>query len=68
MIELIKSHPVTSSLAAYYIFSSMVSALPTPSENGNKLYQFFFNFMHLLSANVLRIPQLRNFVGIKDAS
>jgi hypothetical protein len=37
----------------YYVFNSMVQALPDPDQNSSKKYIFFFRFAHLLAANIV---------------
>ena len=68
MIDLIMQHQVASALIAFYIYSSFVGALPTPTDKSNNLYKFTFSFAHLLGANVMRIPWMRNIVGNNNAN
>lgn len=52
-------------VVSYYLFATIVGALPTPV-NGHQGYKFFFNFMHGLAANTLRIPQVRALIGVQE--
>lgn len=63
MITWIETHQVISTLVVYYIFSSMTGALPSPDEKSGNFYKFFFTFIHLLGANLMRIPAVRNITG-----
>ena len=65
MLHWIETHGFEM-LVGYYLFATVVGALPTPA-NGNQFYKFFFNFMHGLAANALRIPQFRSFMGIQSS-
>lgn len=56
-------HQVVSTLICYWFFSSVVSSLPTPMDNSGMFYKFFFKFMQTLSANLMRIPEVRTLVG-----
>ncbi len=64
MLHWIETHGFEM-LVGYYVFASIVGALPTPA-NGNQFYGFFFNLMHGLAANALRIPQVRSFIGVQE--
>lgn len=66
MMNWIKFHQVISTLVGYWIFSSMVSALPSPDDKSGKGYKFLFAFAHGLAANVMRIPQVRSFLGAEQ--
>lgn len=52
MFDLIKQHPTLASIAAFYLFSNAVQYLPTPAENSNAFYRWFFGFSHGLAGNV----------------
>ncbi|MBU6232183.1 hypothetical protein KGP36_06070 [Patescibacteria group bacterium] len=36
---------------AYQLLSAAVQSLPTPAENGNKFYAFFYKFLSLIVAD-----------------
>ena len=55
IISFIEQHPVISTFTAYYVFSSAVGAMPSPSTGGSKFYEWFFNFSQALGANVARM-------------
>jgi len=59
-------HQVLASLICYYVFSSFVSSLPTPDNKSSKFYGFLFSFTHSLAGNLMRIPQIRSFIGITE--
>lgn len=59
LIDLIMTHPTTSSMIAYWIGSSVVSSLPSP-QSQTSFYRFVFNFLHTLAGSIGRIsPALR---------
>ena len=67
MTEFIMAHQIGSTLVAYYLFLSLVNALPVPDStvvkpNSSVVYKFVFDLTHGLSANIMRISSLRNFV------
>ena len=64
MLHWIETHGFEM-MVGYYLFATMVGALPTPADTGG-FYKFFFSFMHGLAANSLRIPQVRSFMGIQE--
>lgn len=52
-------YPTTSGLVAYWLFSNVVSALPSP-QSQTSFYRFVFNLMHGLAGSIGRIsPALR---------
>lgn len=64
MLHWIETHGFEM-MVGYYFFATVVGALPTPTDSG-MVYKFFFNFMHGLAANSLRIPQVRSFMGMQE--
>lgn len=50
-------HQVLYTLASYYVLSSAISTLPSPKSDG--FYRWFFDFSHLLAANVSRVVATR---------
>lgn len=50
-------------ILAYWLFSSMVAALPKP--NGGKFYQFVFAFLHTLAGNVDRAASTFKVPGVQ---
>jgi hypothetical protein len=49
-------------LIAWYVFSALVSSLPTPSATSSNLYRFVYTFLHTLAGSIGRIPYLRNII------
>jgi hypothetical protein len=37
--------------------------MPTPKAGSPAFYVWLFNFLHAVSANLCRIPQVRDFLG-----
>jgi len=57
--KLAMEHQATSALILYWLFSNVVSALPSPSSY-TSFYRFFFNLLHGLAGSIGRIsPALR---------
>jgi len=59
LIQFFNEHQVLCSLAAGYIWSAFVSALPAPSAQSGPLYRFWFSFFNLLAANISRAQNTR---------
>ncbi len=66
-IAFIEQHEVLSVLIFYYVFSSVVSALPSPDEKDGKGYRFLFAVMHAFAGNLARLPQVRSLIGQSQA-
>lgn len=47
-------HPVYWALGAYFMFSNLVAALPTPAQSASNGYKFWFAFLHGIAANLPR--------------
>lgn len=45
-------HSFWSAIAAYWIFSSAVSAMPAPMPNGNPGYTWLYQFLHTIAGNL----------------
>lgn len=58
----LQAHEVLFTLAAYYIFSSIVGGMPSPDEKSGKAYVWLFNSLHILAGNIARIPQVRQLI------
>lgn len=52
MIDLIQSHHLIFAIAVYWTFSAAVSALPMPTPNGNKFYEWTYGFLHTIAGNL----------------
>lgn len=48
------AHQVMCTLAAGFIWSSFISALPAPTATSGGAYKFFFAFFNVLAANISR--------------
>lgn len=56
------SHSTTSALIAMWLFSNVVTALPSPNGSSGRGYQFFFALMHGLAGSLPRVfPKARVF-------
>lgn len=60
MNHFFEHHQVMCTLVGYALFSSMISGMPSPDDKSGKGYVWLFNTLHLLAANLGRIPQVRN--------
>jgi hypothetical protein len=58
IINSIHTHPTYWALGSYYLFSNIVSSLPTP-QSTNSFYRWFFDFSHGLAGNISRIVATR---------
>jgi hypothetical protein len=54
LMELYKWHPALVSLVGYYIVSSGISSLPSPTVTSSMFYLWFFKFSNTLAANLAR--------------
>lgn len=54
MYQWILAHPTISTLAAYYVLSAFIGALPAPTVTSTKFYQFFYKFTNTLGGNLTR--------------
>lgn len=61
IFDSINAHPTTWALGAAYLFTAAINALPEPGSNkavGVLLYQWLFDFLHVLSNRVVqKYPQ-----------
>lgn len=64
-LVLIQAHPAAFALGAYYIFSAIVSGMPSPQPNSGMGYVWAFNSLHTLAGNLGRVV-MRN--GNPDAN
>lgn len=48
------AHQVIVTLAIGYVWSSFISALPSPQATSSAFYQFSFKFLNVLAANISR--------------
>lgn len=55
VIGLYNQHPVAVALGAYYIFSSIVSGMPSPKPDSHMGYTWAFNSLHILAASAGRV-------------
>src|SRR5437588_8802813 len=64
MIEFIFQHQFGLAVAAYWIYSAAVSALPDPAPGGSPAYLWLYRFSHTIAGNITtvfssRIPGLK---------
>jgi hypothetical protein len=50
----IVAHQVLCTLAAGYVWSAFISALPAPTATSGTGYKFVFSFLNVLAANIAR--------------
>ncbi len=64
LAQFIAQHPkqVLVGLLLWAVFSSAMSALPTPVQSSRPLYRWFFYFGHGLSCNPGRIGPMRQLL------
>lgn len=53
MTQFIKVHPFAL-LAAWWIYSAAIGALPAPNANSSAFYQWAFKFTNTIAANIAR--------------
>lgn len=63
IVNFVSQHEIGCVIAAYALFSSFVSGMPTPDDKSSVGYRWAFNSLHALALNFGRIPQVRSFVG-----
>jgi hypothetical protein len=54
IIDFLKAHQVLCTLIGGYVWSSFISALPSPQATSSQIYTFFFKFLNVLAANIAR--------------
>jgi len=69
MFEFLVQHQFWAAVAAYWIFSAAVSAMPEPGGNGSPGYLWLYRFLHTTAGNITtvfgsRIPGLKTLVGL----
>ena len=69
MIEFLVQHQFWAAVAAYWIFSAAVSAMPEPGTSGSPGYLWLYRFLHTTAGNITtalgsRIPGLKTLVGL----
>lgn len=62
LISLIQAHPAAAAVALYYLFSAIVSGMPSPPPNCGMGYLWAFNSLHTLAGNLGRVV-MRNGNG-----
>lgn len=60
--QLILAHQTTAALVSMWLFSNIVTALPTPDGQSSNSYKFVFALFHGLAGSLPRVfPQARVF-------
>lgn len=62
-MNFIHHHHIMITLVCAYVFSAGIQTMPTPKKDSPTSYTWLFNFLHVISANLERIPQVRAFMG-----
>lgn len=62
LIQFLQTHYTSELLIGYWLFSNVVSALPSP-QSYTSFYRFFFNLMHGLAGSVGRISPIFRIPG-----
>ena len=58
----IMAHQTTAALVAFWLFSNVVTALPSPNNDSNGFYKWAFAFGHGLAGSLARVfPSARVF-------
>lgn len=58
----VTAHSTIIGMGSLWLFSNIVTALPSPANTSGNLYKFFFAFAHGLSGSLPRVfPQARVF-------
>jgi len=65
MFEFVMQHQFGVAVAAYWVFSAAVSAMPEPGGNGSPGYLWLYRFLHTTAGNITtvfgsRIPGLKS--------
>lgn len=59
LIASFHAHPTGWTLAAYFLFSNAISAMPSPQSTSSGGYRWLFDFSHLMAGNITRIIATR---------
>jgi hypothetical protein len=54
IVTFVTNHQVLVTLIVGYVWSSFISALPSPQATSSSIYTFFFKFLNVLAANIAR--------------
>ena len=54
LIALIQAHSVGFTLAAYWLFSAAVGAMPAPTDKQGAFYHWAFGFLNTLAGSISR--------------
>jgi len=54
IVTFVTAHQVLVTLMAGYLWSSFISALPSPQATSSMFYTFMFKFLNVLAANIAR--------------
>jgi hypothetical protein len=75
IVTFVTAHQVLVTLVVGYVWSSFISALPSPQATSSAVYVFFFKFLNVLAANIARAqnskvessPNFMDAVNIQNA-
>lgn len=60
--QFVTAHQTTASLVAFWLFSNVATALPSPDNTSGVFYKFLFALLHGLSGSLARVfPSARVF-------
>lgn len=59
VVAWVVAHPTTSTVVSLWLFSNIVSAMPTPDPASGKFYHWLFDFSHTLAGNAARVLATR---------
>jgi hypothetical protein len=54
IVSFVTNHQVLCTLIVGYVWSSFISALPSPQVTSSPFYVFIFKFMNVMAANIAR--------------
>jgi hypothetical protein len=54
ILAFVTAHQVLCTVIVGYVWSSFISALPSPQATSSPVYKFFFQFLNVLAANIAR--------------
>lgn len=52
-------HNPTYVIAAFWVYSAAVQAMPRPDANSGKFYRWFYSFLQSMAANIDRLAEMK---------